>query len=141
MNLAEFMREIADEDNARALLELCRWSDGVQCPKCESLNHSYACREHHYKCKRCGHIFSVTSKSALSNTNYPLSGWLLGIFLVSSNPRITSTNLAIYLGTNQKTAWLMRERIYLLMEEEQWAADLNKLSIVVIETDNTKSRA
>jgi len=32
-------------------------------------------------------------------------------------PRITSTALALYLGTGQKTGWLVRERIYSLMED------------------------
>ena len=57
----------------------------------------------------------------MHGSNFPISQWLLAIYLVSANKKITSTRLALFLGVQRRTGWTVRERIFQLMEAEPWA--------------------
>lgn len=127
MKLAEFISRYGDERDARILLETLRWPGGVSCPKCNADRHPQKAYKQMYICWHCGVHFSVTSHFEMHNSRFPIAGWMLAIYLVSAHRKITSTRLALMLGTQRRTGWTLRERIREMIENHHWAERLFEL--------------
>ncbi len=75
----------------------------------------------------------------MHGTLFPIAGWMIAIFLVGGNRRITSTRLAAWLGVQRRTGWTLRERIYKLMEKEDWAVTLCDLDLAGLQKTRCSS--
>ena len=121
MGLQEFIIRYSGESSAQALFTHLRLCESVHCPNCGSIAGPGDVRRFRIACPECGLWFSLTSNTAMHGSNFPISQWLLAIYLVSANKKITSTRLALFLGVQRRTGWTVRERIFQLMEAEPWA--------------------
>jgi transposase-like protein len=102
-----------DEDACRWFLQMLRWPDGVECPRCEEHKRiSYIKTRRKFHCHTCRYQFSVTAGTVFHNSHLPLSKWFLAVYLMVSNEKGVSANeLHQILGGSYKTAWYLEHRI------------------------------
>src|SRR5437016_12197280 len=111
-NLLEAIRYFSDLDVATDYVAGLRWPDGFVCPHCGGRDYSYVSTRRLWKCKSCQKQSSVKVGTVFADSALGLDKWLPAIWL-TANPEhgISSHELARLLGTTQKSAWFMLQRI------------------------------
>lgn len=111
-NLDEAIRYFSDLDVATDYVAGLRWPDGFVCPHCGGREYSYVSTRRLWKCKACGKQSSVKVGTIFEGSALGLDKWLPAIWLVAnSESGVSSHELARLLGTTQKSAWFMLQRI------------------------------
>lgn len=139
MTFRELMARFPDEKACRAFLERKRWPEGeIKCPRCGGKAYKLAARPFHYLCKsgkqstepetgkvatcdkKNGYRFSVITRTAFENTNYPLREWFRVIYLMfHSKKGMSAHQVHRMLGTGSyETAWFMCHRIRAAIKDE-----------------------
>ena len=114
ISLIEAVQIYGTEEAAETWFINQRWTDGIQCPHCESSR--ITIRENRkpmpFHCRDCRKYFSVRTNSVLQSSNIPLHKWALAYFLFSTNLKgVSSMKLHRDLGIGQKAAWHLAHRI------------------------------
>lgn len=77
-----------DDETVRAMFQELRWpeTDGEPvCPECGCADlHYYLRTRQQWRCKGCGHTFSLTSGTWLASTKLPLKKILMGIVALAN---------------------------------------------------------
>jgi transposase-like protein len=111
-NLSEAIRHFSDLDVATDYVAALRWPDGFVCPHCGGREYSYLSTRRLWKCKSCKKQSSIKVGTIFEGSALGLDKWLPAIWL-AANPEsgMSSHELARALGTTQKSAWSMLQRI------------------------------
>lgn len=105
--------------NGAEIFHKIRWGFGiVVCPYCGSLN---ICEhgDFTYKCNSCKHRFSDKTNTLMHGSKLPVSTWMQAVYELINTNHIPSTELAIKLGVNQKTAWFLIKRLQCAMQQDK----------------------
>lgn len=102
-------------EEAAATFRAIRWAstDGEPtCPRCGCVAcYSYATRPI-FKCKACGHQFSVTSGTIFANRKLPVRDYLLAIAIfVNAVKGISALQLGRDLDVQYKTAFVLAHKL------------------------------
>lgn len=134
MSLLAFQNQFPDESSCLEFLEAQRWANGRYCPHCGSLKSYKFADGKLFKCGDCRKKFTVKVGTIFSDSHIPLQKWFYAIYLNTSLKKgISSIQLAKYLGTTQKTAWFMLQRIRYSVEN----AGRGDLLGNIVEADET----
>ena len=105
-------------ENATRIFHENRWAFGiVVCPYCGSI-HIKEYDGYRYKCNSCKARFSDRTKTLMHGSSTPISKWMQMVYEMTVDNKISSINLAIKIGVNQKTAWLMQAKIRYALDAE-----------------------
>lgn len=110
--LKRFYKRFPTDHACTMYLEQLRWRRGRLCPYCHSAD-SYIYKDSPlYKCKQCRKQFTVKVGTVFAGSHISLQEWFLAIHLLTLQKEgMSSTLLAEYIETTQKTAWLMIGRL------------------------------
>ena len=114
LSLTEAIKQFSDEHAVERMFIEARWSSGVGCPKCGSLNvQERATRKPQpFRCRDCRKDFSVKTGTVMEGSNLPLSKWAIAAYLMTTNLKgVSSMKLHRDLGITQKSAWHLAHRI------------------------------
>lgn len=103
------------DKEAREAFRRIRWSDNdgdPYCPKCGCATvHAYKCRPL-WKCKSCGHQFSVTSGTIFDNRKRPIRDYLLAIAIFCNGAKGHSAlQLSRDLDCQYRTAFVLAHKL------------------------------
>jgi len=112
-----------EHDEARQVFQAIRWAanDGeAYCPRCGCVDcYGYASRPI-WKCKGCGHQFSVTSGTIFASRKLPIRDYLLAIAIfVNAVKGISALQLGRDLDVQYKTAFVLAHKLREAMYAEQ----------------------
>lgn len=106
--------------HADELFHQARWLNGiVYCPYCGEVHRIYDCKNG-YKCGKCGRRFSDRTKTLLHGSKLPTVVWMQAIYEVFTDNFISSTQLAIKLHINQKSAWLLLAKLKMGLVQDDY---------------------
>jgi ribosomal protein L37AE/L43A len=113
LSLASIMRMSDDEANAR--FQAIRWADNGGepfCPKCGGLEpYAYASRRI-WKCRACGHQFSVTSGTIFASRKIPVRDYLAAICIfVNAVKGVSALQLGRDLDIQYKSAFVLCHKL------------------------------
>jgi transposase-like protein len=116
-----------DEDAARVHIEASRWSNGVVCPHCGSLDvHRMAGKTQAgmFLCNDCRDKFSCRTGTVMERSHIPLHKWLLAIHLLTTSKKgMSAHQLMRNLGLGSyRTAWFLAHRIREAMGDDSHKA-------------------
>ena len=114
LSLAGFFKRFPTDEAAEQWFAEHRWPNGPRCGHCGSDRVAVvkSRRPMPYRCRSCRRHFSVKTGTPMRESNLGAQTWLLGIFLIVSNPKgRSSVQLAADLGITQKSAWHLSHRI------------------------------
>ena len=134
--LTEAVRYFADLDKAQQYFVNVRWSAGVCCPHCGSMNVHYLANQRRWKCNekhpRCQ--FSAKVGTVFEESPLGLDKWLVVVWLeVNAKNSISSYEVARALGVTQKSAWFMLHRVRHAMH----VGSFEKKMSGIVEADET----
>lgn len=117
------------DEEARETFKAIRWAstDGEPvCPQCGCVAcYAYASRPI-FKCKACGHQFSVTSGTIFANRKLPVRDYLLAIAIfVNAVKGISALQLGRDLDVQYKTAFVLAHKLREAMANEQKGVTLS----------------
>ena len=118
INLVALVEQFADEEKCQSYLEALRWSDGVQCPRCQSKKVYRVQNREQYDCDGCRYQFSVTAGTIFHDSHLPLWKWFLAVYLMAEAKKgISANQMKRTLNISYKTAWYLCHRIRKAMQE------------------------
>lgn len=135
ISMIQLMRMFPDEAAATAWFESLIWSEGRQCPRCESTDTREAAATSGlpYYCRGCQKPFSVRIGTIFERSHAPLQKWAFAIYLeMTSLKGIAAMKLHREIAVSYKTAWFMLHRI-----REAWANERAVLFAGPVEVDET----
>jgi transposase-like protein len=104
-----------DEETVFKAFRDMRWAKtggGLYCPKCGSVAHYFSKRRRQWRCKDCGHTYSVASGTWLHSTNLPLRTILIAILLLANGAKgISALQLGRDIGVQYKTAFTLYHKL------------------------------
>lgn len=120
-NLLEFVSFFNSNEKCREYLSYSRWNGKPQCPRCNYNEKMYFLKTKNiYKCPKCYKQFSVTQGTIFHGSNVPLTKWFFAMYEFTNNVRgISSVQLAKRIGVEQKTAWLMLQKIRKSLSQDE----------------------
>jgi len=111
-SLQEAVVYFSDPRRAHAFATSLRWPDGVECPRCESKEHSFITTRLLWFCKGCKKQFTVKVSSIFEDSPLGMDKWMMAVWLiVNCKNGISSYEIASHLKITQKSAWFMLHRI------------------------------
>lgn len=132
----EAIRYFNDEDRCIGFMAAMRWPNGEAiCPTCGRVDVSYLEKQKRWQCKSTHpkRQFSAKTSTIFEDSPIGLDRWLPAVWeVVNDKNGISSYEMARKLGTTQKTAWFMSQRIREAMKK----GSLDKLD-GEIENDET----
>lgn len=96
-----------------------RWKYGiVVCPYCGSIN---ICEHdgYRYKCNSCKNRFSDRTNTLMHGSKLSVGIWMQAIYEMFTNNFISSNDLAVKLGINQKSAWYLQTKLRYSMAQDK----------------------
>ena len=115
--LIEAITYFSDEQVCIDAVAEMRWPDGPKCPECWAEKPYYIKTQKRWKCRNCRIQFSVKRGSIFEDSAVPLTKWLPVLWLlVNCKNGISSYEVAKSIGTTQKTAWFMLQRLRLVLK-------------------------
>ena len=100
------------EARCRDYVEILRWPEGVECPRCGSRETTRLVARKRFCCRGCKYQFSVTAGTVMHNSHAPLWKWFLAVqLLVESDGGLPANQLVRQLGGSYKTAWFIEHRV------------------------------
>jgi transposase-like protein len=107
----------ANPDRALAFMVAIRWPNGIFCPRCASVRHSFLSTRRIWKCLDCKKQFSVKVGTIFEDSPIGLDKWLPCLWLIANAKNgISSYEVGRALGVTQKSAWFMLHRVRLAMQ-------------------------
>ena len=132
-SLQEAVLYFSDIDRAHKFATKLGWPKGIECPRCQSKEHSYISTRRFWFCKGCKRQFTVKVASIFEDSPLGMDKWMLAVWLiVTCKNGISSYEIASHLGITQKSAWHLMHRVRKAMS----SGSFSKLS-GEIEADET----
>ena len=119
INAIEFNKQFkCNEDCYRYLIGL-KWGKGFQCARC-GCPESYKGRTYyHRRCKSCNYGESVTANTVFHGMKMPVLKAFHMIFRLTAKKKgMSTTELGAEVGVQQKTAWLFKRKIQVVMKQD-----------------------
>lgn len=106
-NLVDFNDWFDSDQACREYLEIIRWPDGFQCPRCGTSRHWSLGKRGVKECAECHHQTSVIAGTIFDGTRKSLRLWFLAMWLITSEKNgISAMGLQRQLGFSRyETAW------------------------------------
>ena len=117
MGIVESIGEYASEEDCHAILAAARWPDALSCIRCGSndarsfLVQRGSTHRRIFQCNDCRYQFSSTTGTIFHHSRISLLKWFVGIYLLSSNPRLSAAELQRTLQITYKAAWRLRKAV------------------------------
>lgn len=134
-NLIEFQKQFSTELKCIKYLEKLRWGGKKPvCPRCKQNNKTCIhAKAGLYSCSGCKREFTIRKGTIFEDSPLALTKWFLAFYFeISSAKTISSYSLKDKIGTTQRTAWFVQQRV-------RWALANNTIEKMQgdIEVDET----
>ena len=132
ISVVEFLtKKFPNEEVATAFFVEKRWGNNIKCVYCESERVYISKTKQPFKCGECNKKFTAKTGTIMEGSHIDVRIWLLAMYIMGTARKgISSIQLSKQLGTTQKTAWFMAQRI-------REACDFTEQLKGIVEVDET----
>lgn len=112
-SILDLMLVFPTEKACHEYLTYQRWGDEMTCPynDCDGDNAYIFADGIRRKCKCCKRIYTAKTGTFMEGSKLATIKWIMAIYLVLHKKGISSVQLAKDIGTTQKTAWFILQRV------------------------------
>ncbi len=118
INSIEFNRRFKNNEDCYLYLIEKKWGNGYQCSRC-GCEECYKGRTYyHRRCKVCRYGESVTANTLFHGIKMPMLKAFHMIFRLTAKKKgMSTTELGAEVGVQQKTAWLFKRKVQVVMKQ------------------------
>ncbi|MBE9583390.1 IS1595 family transposase [Mucilaginibacter sp. JRF] len=112
--IIDVVTRFPNEKSCHQYLASRRWSDGVMyCPHngCNGTQAYVFADGIRYKCKCCKRLYTAKTGTFMEASKISTMKWFVALYLVLHKKGVSSIQLSKDIGTTQKTAWFILQRI------------------------------
>ena len=118
INAIEFNKKFSSNEACCKYLVEIKWGKGYNCLKCGHGQSNKGRTRYHRRCRKCGYDESVLANTVFHGMKMPLLKAFHMIFRLSAKKKGMSTaELGVEVGVEQKTAWLFKRKIQVAMKQ------------------------
>ena len=121
MNIPFGKLEIESFNSEEACLKIIadrKWTEGYKCRKCGNDNYCKGKTLFSRRCTRCKHEESATSHTIFHHCRIALPEAFRMVYMVCSDPAISSYELSRQMDIRQMTCWKLKSRLLECMEQK-----------------------
>ena len=113
ISVIEFLtKRFPTEEVATQFFVEKRWGKDIKCVYCDSERVYISNTKQPFKCGNCNKKFTAKTGTIMEGSHIEIRSWLLAMYIMGTSRKgISSIQLSKQLGTTQKTAWFMAQRI------------------------------
>lgn len=122
LSLIQLFQMFPDDETAEKWFIHQRWSDGIACPRCGSVNVQEKTTHETmpHRCRDCRKFFSVRIGTVMECSRLGYQAWIIAMYLWDTSLKgVSSMKLHRDLDVTQRTAWYLLHRIRHAMTPEQ----------------------
>lgn len=116
LNVDLFSTRFATEDECLKFLSENKWAEGFECRRCGHTNYCSGKTPYSRRCTRCKSEESATSHTIFHRCHLPITEAFRMVYLVCSDPKISSYELSRRLEIRQMTCWKLKSRLMECLE-------------------------
>jgi len=118
INSIEFNRRFKNNEDCYLYLIEKKWGNSYQCSRCGCAQCYKGRTYYHRRCKACGYGESVTANTLFHGMKMPMLKAFHMIFRLSAKKKgMSTTELGAEVGVQQKTAWLFKRKVQVVMKQ------------------------
>ncbi len=119
INAIEFNKRFCDNESCYQYLIAWKWGKGYSCSRCGCGESIKGRTYYHRRCKQCRYDESVTANTVFHDLKMPLLKAFHMIFRLTAKKKgMSTTELGAEVGVQQKTAWLFKRKIQVVMKQD-----------------------
>ncbi len=148
VNWGQYLDWFHTEQGCRDYLETLRWSQGLACPKCESISQVQAISRGRLICATCKYQATATAGTIFDKTRTELRVWFAAIWFITSQKHgANALGLQRVLGLGSyETAWAMLHRLRRAMVRPErellhGVVEVDETFLALTQGDNPRSAA
>ncbi len=120
INSIAFNRKFKNNEDCYLYLIEKKWGNGYACSRCGCLECYKGRTYYHRRCKVCRYGESVTANSVFHGMKMPILKAFHMIFRLAAKKKgMSTTELGAEVGVQQKTAWLFKRKIQVVMKQNR----------------------
>jgi hypothetical protein len=111
MDLEKFVDTFNDDEHCLEFLANQKWKEGYICKKCGHTNYCRGKTPYSRRCTRCKHEESATANTIFHRCHLPLTEAFRMVYMVCSDPKVSSYEISRQLEIRQMTCWKLKSRL------------------------------
>lgn len=120
INAIEFGRKFCDNDSCYQYLIEKKWGNGYSCSYCGCKEYFKGRTWFYRRCKTCRYDESVTANTVFHGMKMPILKAFHIMFRITARKKgMSTTELGVEVGVQQKTAWLLKRKIQVAMKDKK----------------------
>ena len=118
INAIEFSKRFNSNEACYRYLIDWKWGKGFSCSRCGSKENYKGKTYYHRRCSSCAYDESVTANTLFHGMKMPVLKAFHMVFRLSAKKKgMSSAELAGEVGVQQKTAWLFKRKVQVVMKQ------------------------
>lgn len=119
INAIEFNKKFFSNEACYDYLLELKWGKGYKCSRCGCDQSNKGRTSYHRRCRKCAYDESVLSNTVFHGMKMPLLKAFHMIFRLTAKKKgMSTTELGVEVGVEQKTAWLFKRKIQIAMKQD-----------------------
>ncbi len=119
INSIEFNRQFKNNEDCYLYLIEKKWGNGFRCSRCGCEECYKGKTYYHRRCKACRYGESVTANTLFHGMKMPMLKAFHMIFRLTAKKKgMSTTELGAEVGVQQKTAWLFKRKVQVVMKQK-----------------------
>ncbi len=118
LDIEKFAVRFATDEECLQFLSEQKWAKGFVCKKCGHSNYCKGKTPYSRRCTRCKSEESATANTIFHRCHIPITEAFNMVYMVCSNPKISSYELSRQLEIRQMTCWKLKSKLMECLENK-----------------------
>lgn len=118
LDVEKFTTRFASDEECLQFLSEQKWASGFVCKKCGHTNYCKGKSPYARRCTRCKSEESATAHTIFHRCHIPITEAFHMVYMVCSNPKISSYELSRQMEIRQMTCWKLKNKLMECLENK-----------------------
>jgi two-component system, sensor histidine kinase LadS len=119
VSFEDFQTIYPDDESCRKLIFELKEASGFVCASCKSTSYIVVDGNYSRRCKKCGHIESVTVGTIFSHLKFPIVKAFYILYLVSGGHKLTVDQFSELISLRRETCWSFKTKVLEHMKQHK----------------------
>lgn len=117
--ISKLYKQFPEEKSYRTYATNYKWTSKIICPFCGSTQNTLIQDTFKYHCNKCNTNHSLTSSTIMHNTKIDIRKWIIALYLMLTDTKLSYRKLANYIEVDKKTAYRILKMLNYLYNKKK----------------------